>query len=73
MNTQKHLQPYRAAARGFVDEVIDPKDTRCIKLIKGFRMLGNKVVKMPKRKHGNIPVFYQIVFRGVAILHYHCG
>ncbi len=53
--TETFANPYRAAARGFVDEVIDPKDTR-IKLIKGFRMLENKVVKMPKRKHGNIPL-----------------
>lgn len=53
--TETFANPYRAAARGFVDEVIDPKDTR-MKLIKGFKMLENKVVKMPKRKHGNIPL-----------------
>lgn len=53
--TETFANPYRAAARGFIDEVIDPKETR-IKLIKGFKMLENKVVKMPKRKHGNIPL-----------------
>lgn len=52
---QTFANPYRAAARGFIDEVIEPQVTR-IKLIKGFKMLENKVVQMPKRKHGNIPL-----------------
>lgn len=47
--------PYRAAERGFIDEVILPNQTRR-KLIKGFSMLENKVVDAPKRKHGNIPL-----------------
>ena len=47
--------PYRAAARGYVDEVIVPSETRS-KLIKAFAMLENKVVSAPKRKHGNIPL-----------------
>lgn len=47
--------PYRAAERGYVDEVIMPEDTR-IKLIKAFSMLQNKVDKLPKKKHGNIPL-----------------
>jgi propionyl-CoA carboxylase beta chain len=47
--------PYSAAERGFVDEVILPKDTRR-KLIKAFSMLENKVVTRPDRKHGNIPL-----------------
>ena len=47
--------PYRAAERGFVDEVIVPEDTR-IKLIHAFKMLENKVVNNPKKKHGNIPL-----------------
>jgi len=51
----KFANPYRAAQRGFIDEVIDPKDTRK-KLIKAFEMLENKVVNMPKKKHGNIPL-----------------
>lgn len=47
--------PYRAAERGFVDEVIEPSQTR-IKLIKAFKMLENKVVNNPRKKHGNIPL-----------------
>ncbi len=51
----KFAHPYRAAQRGFVDEVIDPTNTR-VKLSKAFAMLENKVAKMPKKKHGNIPL-----------------
>ena len=47
--------PYTAAQRGFVDEVIEPKYTRR-KLIKAFSTLENKEVEFPKRKHGNIPL-----------------
>lgn len=47
--------PYNAAARGFIDEVIEPSVTR-IKLIKAFDMLQNKVDHLPKKKHGNIPL-----------------
>lgn len=47
--------PYTAAERGFVDEVILPQNTRR-KLIKAFAMLENKKVDRPKRKHGNIPL-----------------
>ena len=47
--------PYRAAERGFVDEVIEPAETRN-KLIKAFKMLENKAVKNPIKKHGNIPL-----------------
>jgi propionyl-CoA carboxylase beta chain len=47
--------PYRAAERGFVDEVIEPSVSR-IKLIKAFKMLENKVVNNPRKKHGNIPL-----------------
>jgi len=47
--------PYRAAERGFIDEVILPEETR-IKLIKAFKMLENKVANLPKKKHGNIPL-----------------
>ncbi len=51
----KFANPYGAAARGFIDEVIVPADTRK-KLIKGFTMLQNKVSNMPRKKHGNIPM-----------------
>ena len=47
--------PYNAAARGYVDEVIRPDQTR-EKLIKAFKMLENKVDTLPKKKHGNIPL-----------------
>lgn len=51
----KFANPYRAARRGFIDEVILPKHTRR-KLIKAFSMLENKKAKLPKKKHGNIPL-----------------
>lgn len=47
--------PYRAAERGFIDEVIKPEDTRA-KLIAAFKMLENKVDTMPRKKHSNIPL-----------------
>ncbi len=47
--------PYIAAARGYVDEVILPEDTRR-KLIMGFSSLEKKQTTLPKRKHGNIPL-----------------
>ena len=47
--------PYRAAERGFVDEVIFPEETR-LKLIHAFEMLENKVSNLPRKKHGNIPL-----------------
>ncbi len=53
--SDKFAHPYRAASRGFVDEVIEPKYTR-EKLIKGFAMLENKVDSLPFKKHSNIPL-----------------
>lgn len=53
--TQKFANPYRAAYRGYIDEVIYPEQTR-EKLIRAFGMLENKVAKLPKKKHGNIPL-----------------
>lgn len=47
--------PYLAAELGYIDEVISPEETR-LKLIKAFEMLENKVDKLPKKKHGNIPL-----------------
>jgi len=52
---EKFATPYLAAERGFIDEVIEPKETRK-KLIKAFAMLENKVAKRPRKKHGNIPL-----------------
>jgi len=51
----KFANPYGAASRGFIDEVIYPKNTRR-KLIKAFKMLEGKEVNRPDRKHGNIPL-----------------
>lgn len=53
--TQKFANPYRAAHRGYIDEVIYPDQTR-EKLIRAFEMLENKVAKLPRKKHGNIPL-----------------
>jgi propionyl-CoA carboxylase beta chain len=53
--TQTFATPYLAAARGFVDDVIDPRDTRP-RLIDGLRMLRNKRDTNPRKKHGNIPL-----------------
>ncbi len=53
--TRKFANPYRAAHRGYVDEVIKPENTR-EKLMKAFKMLENKADKLPKKKHGNIPL-----------------
>ncbi|MBJ2173338.1 acyl-CoA carboxylase subunit beta [Aureibaculum sp. A20] len=52
---EKFANPYRAAERGFIDEVIQPKTTRR-KLLKAFSMLEDKEVIKPSRKHGNIPL-----------------
>ena len=52
---EKFANPYVAAARGMVDDVIDPRETR-IKLIQGLEMMRNKKEERPKKKHGNIPL-----------------
>lgn len=53
--TEKFANPYRAAHRGYIDEVIRPSETRS-KLIKAYKMLENKVASNPRKKHGNIPL-----------------
>jgi acetyl-CoA carboxylase carboxyltransferase component len=53
--TEKYSNPYAAAERGYVDDVIDPAETR-IKLIAGFDMLKSKREELPRRKHGNMPL-----------------
>ena len=53
--TELFANPYKAAERGYIDEVIYPRETRA-KLIAGFKMLENKVDSMPSKKHGNIPL-----------------
>jgi acetyl-CoA carboxylase carboxyltransferase component len=53
--TERYANPYIAAERGYVDDVIDPADTR-IKLINGFALLRAKREELPRRKHGNVPL-----------------
>jgi propionyl-CoA carboxylase beta chain len=53
--TRTFANPYKAAARGFIDDVIDPRDTRP-RLIDALRALRTKREKNPPRKHGNIPL-----------------
>jgi acetyl-CoA carboxylase carboxyltransferase component len=53
--TEKYSNPYAAAERGYVDDVIDPAETR-IKLIAGLEMLKSKREELPRRKHGNMPL-----------------
>jgi propionyl-CoA carboxylase beta chain len=53
--TDKFANPYRAAYRGYIDEVIYPEQTR-EKLIRAYEMLENKVAVLPRKKHGNIPL-----------------
>lgn len=51
----RFANPYIASARGYVDDVIDPRDTRK-KIIKTLGMLATKTEQGPKKKHGNIPL-----------------
>jgi acetyl-CoA carboxylase carboxyltransferase component len=53
--SERFANPYVAAERGFVDDVIDPAETR-VKLIAGLEMLRSKREELPHRKHGNIPL-----------------
>ena len=51
----KFANPYQAAKRGYVDDVIEPSTTR-VKLISALEMLMSKRETRPAKKHGNIPV-----------------
>ena len=51
----KFANPYVAAGRGFLDDVIDPRETRP-RLIKALDMLQGKRDNLPPKKHGNIPL-----------------
>jgi acetyl-CoA carboxylase carboxyltransferase component len=53
--TERFANPYSAAERGYVDDVIDPRDTRKV-LVQAFEMLRTKKEKLPQRKHGNVPL-----------------
>jgi len=52
---EKFANPYLAARRGFIDDVIEPAETRP-RLIRALQRLENKVDANPKKKHGNIPL-----------------
>ena len=52
---EQFANPYYAAERGYVDDVIEPRQTRGA-LISALRMARNKQVQKPRRKHGNIPL-----------------
>jgi propionyl-CoA carboxylase beta chain len=51
----RFTNPFVAAERGYVDDVIEPRETRP-RVIRALRMLENKVDTMPRKKHGNIPL-----------------
>jgi acetyl-CoA carboxylase carboxyltransferase component len=53
--TEKFANPYLAAERGYIDDVIDPAETRR-KVIAGFDLLRSKREELPQRKHGNVPL-----------------
>ena len=53
--TERHANPYEAAERGYVDDVIDPAETRRV-LVRSLDMLASKREELPKRKHGNVPL-----------------
>jgi propionyl-CoA carboxylase beta subunit len=53
--TERFANPYIAAERGYVDDVIDPRETRRV-LVRSLAMLRTKREQMPSRKHGNMPL-----------------
>jgi propionyl-CoA carboxylase beta chain len=52
---QKFANPFIAAERGYIDDIIEPVETR-LRLIRALNMLDSKVDRNPKKKHGNIPL-----------------
>jgi acetyl-CoA carboxylase carboxyltransferase component len=53
--TERYANPYIAAERGYVDDVIDPADTRRV-LVRSLELLASKREELPRRKHGNVPL-----------------
>ncbi|HEX2699268.1 MAG TPA: acyl-CoA carboxylase subunit beta [Acidimicrobiales bacterium] len=53
--TERYVNPYIAAERGYVDDVIHPADTRAL-LVRSLTMLRSKREDQPRRKHGNVPL-----------------
>ena len=64
---ENFANPYRVAELGYIDEIIEPKDTRK-KLIQGLEMARNKMNTLPPKKHGNIPLL-SIIENGVVTDH----
>jgi propionyl-CoA carboxylase beta chain len=52
---EEYVSPYIAAERGFIDDVIDPAETRRL-LSRSLELLRSKREELPKRKHGNVPL-----------------
>ncbi len=52
---ERLMNPYAAAARGMIDDIIDPLDTRA-KIVRSLEMLENKRERLPPKKHGSIPL-----------------
>jgi propionyl-CoA carboxylase beta chain len=52
---EQFANPFVAAERGYLDDVIEPRETRP-RVIRALRMLANKADTMPRKKHGNIPL-----------------
>jgi len=52
---ERYLTPYAAAHAGYIDDVIEPAETRMM-VIKALKAIQNKVEQRPPRKHGNMPV-----------------
>ncbi|HET9443920.1 MAG TPA: acyl-CoA carboxylase subunit beta [Acidimicrobiales bacterium] len=52
---ERHANPYEAAERGYVDDVIDPADTRPV-LVRSLELLRSKREELPRRKHANVPL-----------------
>jgi acetyl-CoA carboxylase carboxyltransferase component len=53
--SERFANPYSAAERGYIDDVVDPRDTRRV-LVRSLDMLRSKKEKLPQRKHGNVPL-----------------
>ena len=52
---ERYEHPYIAAAKGYIDDVIDPRQTRS-KIAHALEMLRSKAESLPAKKHGNIPL-----------------
>jgi acetyl-CoA carboxylase carboxyltransferase component len=53
--TERYANPYIAAERGYIDDVISPADTRAV-ICRSLEILSSKHEELPRRKHGNVPL-----------------